>query len=507
MAESRTANSAKNVAWGVINIVVGILIGFVNRTVFIQILGAEYLGINGLFSNILTVLSLADLGFGTAMAYSYYKPIAENDTPKIIALNHFYKKIYTFVALAITVVGLALIPFLKSIINLEEPVEHLYLYYVLTLAGTVSSYLLVYKSTLINAYQKNYIVTRYNSLFKILIAVAQIIFMYVTKSYVVYLVIVLIGNIVNNLRVSYAADKMFPFIKGKGELDRADKRSIFQNVKSMFIYKMSSVLINGTDNIIISAMVGTVYVGYYSNYLMIINYLTNFINTAFTSLTASIGNLVVTESKEKRFELFKTVQVLSFWFSMVIAPCVFALFNEFIVTWVGAEYLLSTPTVIAIVFNLYLTCVLQPIWIYREATGIYMKTKYIMLATALLNIVLSVWWGWYFGIAGILFASATSKLLTYVWYEPILLFKDFLGTKPWEYFLPALLNLIGAAAISAALYLLVGVIPLTGWLGFIVKGIVCFGIANVVYLLCFVRNRYFKFFASKIFGLLKRLKK
>ena len=499
MAEGRTLKSVKNIYWGYLNTFINILLSFVNRTFFIRILGVEYLGINGLFSNILTMLSLADLGFGTAMAYSYYKPIAENDEQKIAALNRFYKKIYNYIAVAIALIGVSLTPFLETIVNLEEPVDNLEIYYLLTLAGTVSSYLMVYKSLLITAYQKNYIVSKYNALVKLLVTFLQILSMIITHNYIVYLCVVVLGNIINNVRISLVADKLFPFIKKKVLLEKEEQRDIFQNIKSVFIYKISSVLINGTDNILISTLVGTLWVGYYSNYLIIINNLTTFINMAFQSLTASVGNLVVTESKEKRYELFKMIQVVSNWFSIVVVPCVYALIDLFIKNWLGDQFVLSREAVCAITLNLYLTCILQPIWIYREATGLYKKTKYVMLITAILNVVLSIWWGIYAGLAGILFASAAAKILTYIWYEPILLFKDFFGRTAKDFFVSMALNICATVLICIGLSKLLECIRVDGWMGFFLNGIICFGLCNILYLLYYARNKFFQ-------GLLLRIK-
>lgn len=500
MEQSRSVSSAKNITWGYINIIFGLLMGFVNRAVFINTLGVEYLGISGLFSNILQMLTLADLGFSTAMAYSYYEPIAENDIDKISALTGFYKIIYRYVALCIAAIGLTLTPFLEQIVNIDDPIENLHIYYLLTLAGTVSSYLMIYKSTLINAYQKNYIVTKYNSIVKLLVTVVQVIFLIITKNFVIYLLIVICGNIFNNLRVSMAADKLCPFIKKKSNeaLPRKEKKEVFRNIKSMFIYKVSSVLINSTDNILISSIVGTVFVGYYSNYLIVVNNLSSFIGATFTALTASIGNVIVCEDDEKRYDLFKTIQIASFWFSTVVVACIYVLIDQFIGAWLGNEFLLDKRTVTAILFNLYLTCILQPIWIYREATGMYRKTKYVMLITAILNLVLSIWWGMYWGIAGILFASAAAKLLTYFWYEPILLFNDFFNAKPIGFFLNVAINFFSVIIVVFVLKKIIAITTLTGWIGFFVDAIICFVVANALYVLCWVYNKHFRDLVKKI---------
>ncbi|MCD7872607.1 MAG: hypothetical protein LUG21_04790, partial [Clostridiales bacterium] len=197
MGESRSINSGKNLISGFLQKTVTLILTFASKTVFIYVFGVEMLGINGLFANVISLLSLADLGFSTAMTYSYYKPAAENDYNKISALNRFYKKVYLCIAGCITVIGLALIPFLKYIINLQQEVEHLYLYYLLTLAATVVSYLFVYKTTVLYAYQQNYIVAKYNMIINLIQLLVQIAFMLALKNYIVYLIISILFNLIN----------------------------------------------------------------------------------------------------------------------------------------------------------------------------------------------------------------------------------------------------------------------------------------------------------------------
>lgn len=501
MAEGRTINSFKNVIWSYINFVVGLVLGLVNRSVFLSCLGIGYLGINGLFTNVISILSLADMGLSTAMAYSYYKPISENDTNKIIALNNFYKKVYNIVAIFVTVLGMLVMPFLPYLVNLDNSIDNLYVYYLLTLAGTITSYLAVYKSTLLNAYQKNYVVSKYNSIMKILVSVVQIVFLFLTKNYIIYLVVVAIGNLINNLRISFVADKQFPFLKGKQKLGKEEQKNIFSNVKSMFIYKLSSVLINSTDNILISIFVGTIWVGYYNNYLMIITQVTTLITMTFTSLTASVGNLVASENDDKKYSTFKSIQIASFWFATVIIGSIYLVINDFIIVWLGVEFILDELTLFAIMFNLYLTCVLQPIWIYREATGLYRKTKNVMIITALLNVGLSILGGVYIGLAGILLASAISKILTYVWFEPILLFKEHFKKNPSGYFVPTIINLAITGGFIVGMFYLIRNIHLNGFVGFIAKGVIVFIISNILYLLCYGKNKHFK----NIFTTIKKI--
>lgn len=505
MSDSRSIKSVRNIITANATKLLSFVLAFVSRTVFIRVFGAEMLGLNGLFANVLSILSLADLGFSTAMTYSYYKPIAENDKKKIAALNHFYKKLYCIIAVAIAVVGLALIPFLKLIINLENEVDNLYIYYLITLANTVVSYLFVYKTTVLGAYQETYIVTKYSMIMSTISTVTQIILMLLFKNYIVYLSVAVFFTFINNVYVSHVADKRYPFIKEPGELDKKEKKTIFSNLKSIFLYKLSSVLMNSTDNIIISKIVGTVVVGYYSNYLTVINFINSFISSLFYSLTASIGNLMVQECEEKQYRIFKDVQVISAWSCMVVSSCVYVLINRFIALWIGDEFVMNNLTVIAIAINFFLSCLLYPIWIFREAAGIYLKTKYIMVVCALLNIVLSIIMGKFLGVAGILFASAISKLLTYIWYEPIILFKNFFKKSPAKFFASAIAISVLTVTVSVLLSYIDSKIAISGIGGFILSAIACFAASNIIYILVYCRNEYFIDVSKRIVNLLKGL--
>lgn len=507
MSNSRSVKSTKNAAAGFISRTFNMLLTFVSRTIFIKVFGVEILGINGLFSNVLAFLCLADLGFSTAMTYSYYKPIADNDTDKIAALNHFYKKVYICIAIGITVIGLALIPFLKHIINLEQEVDYLYLYYLLTLANTVVSYLFVYKTTVLYAHQEGYVVTKYNMIMSTVSVIVQIILMLIFKNYILYLSVSVVFTLINNFYVSHVADKRYPFINKNVKLNKEEKKGIFGNMGSIFLYKVSSVLMNSTDNIIISKIIGTVTVGYYANYLTIINMISSYITILFTSMTASIGNLMVKESSEKQFRIFKDIQVISAWCCIAICPCVYALINDFIIVWIGDKFLIDDLTVIAIIINFFLVCILNPIWIFREAAGIYRKTKYIMVICAVINIVLSVIMGKMIGLSGVIFASAISKLLTYIWYEPIILFRDYFKKSPLNFFASSLGITAVTAAMCALLFYIKSFITLDGIIGFIVKGIVCFVLSNVVFIIIFCKNKYFQDVVKRGLGLLKGLKR
>lgn len=212
MQDSRVINSIRNIGYRLSSQVITILLKFVERSIFIYVLGVEYLGINGLFSQILQVLSMADLGFGTAMVYSMYKPLAEKDETKLAQLVQFYKKVYTVIAASITILGIALVPFLQYIVNLKSDIPYLRVYYLLYLANTVASYLVVYKTCILTADQKNYLVSKYNMIFRLIMTVVGTLFLWITKQFIVYLSIQVFITYVNNFTVSKIAEKRYPYI-------------------------------------------------------------------------------------------------------------------------------------------------------------------------------------------------------------------------------------------------------------------------------------------------------
>lgn len=495
----RTHKAIKNISYNIFNQLITLVLSFVSRTVFIWGFGVEYLGINGLFGDILSLLSMADLGFNTAMTFSYYKPLANKDYNKISELTCFYKKVYNIIALAITIIGLSIIPFLPKLINLETPIENLNLYYLFSLSNVVVSYLCVYRTTVLTADQKGYIVTKVNIVTNTLKTILQIVSIIVWKNYIIYLAIGTFVAIGNNFYASYVATKYYPYIKNKGEgISFEEKKNIFQNLGSVFLYKVSSVLLNATDNIIISAVVGTAMVGFYSNYLLLQTKITSIISIVFTSMTAGIGNLIVTEGKKKRYQIFQSQQSLSYIICGIIVPCYVLLVNDFIAIWLGSSYQLDICVVLAIGLNMYLACVLQPLWSYREATGLYKKTKWIMVICAILNIVLSVSLGNIFGVFGIIAASAISRILTYVWYEPYLLFKEYFGVSSKVYYREIIFNCFLILIIIFIGIQIDNLFVINNFINWFIKAIIIGLFSMFVVTSVYFKSEGFKYLKSKI---------
>lgn len=483
-----------------------LILSFVARTVFIHTLGAEYLGLNGIFSDVLNLLSMADLGFNTTMAYSFYKPLAEHDEEKLAGLIHFYKKVYNVIAVVVTVVGIAVIPFLKYIVNTEQEIPHLAVYYLFSLANVVISYLFVYKSTILTADQKNYKVVNISIWTSLLKTILQIFSLLLLQNYILYLAIGVAVQFFNNLMASREAQKQYPFIKMERKITKEEEKAIFENMRSVFLYKISSTIFTATDNILISVLVGTAMTGIYSNYLMVSNKLLLIIQIIFSALTASVGNVIVREKSEKRYEVFSVIQSVSFILcgAIVSAFCIMA--NDFVYVWLGSGFTISTGAILAMTLNTYLSCVLQPLWIYRDATGLYVRTKYVMLVGAVLNIVLSILLGKVMGLTGIVLASAIARLSTYFWYEPRLLFREYFEKSVAGYYVSLLKNTLLMIATIGVLWLLLSGVQTQNWLQLIGKGVVIGGICSVVFLVAYGKTEGTQLIVKKCKSMLGRKK-
>ncbi|WP_022765637.1 lipopolysaccharide biosynthesis protein [Butyrivibrio sp. XPD2006] len=496
--DSRTKNSIRNIKYSTINKVVTMFLSLVGRNIFLQILPIDYLGINGVFTDIFVMMSLADLGLATAMAFSFYKPLAEGDEDKITALVTLYRRLYNTIALVITIAGLALVPFLDYVINTDLNIPHLRLYYLIALFNTVVSYLFAYKQSLISADQKMHIIQKFSMWMAIFKIILQTLVLYLTHSYTAYLCVGIVNAIAYNLLVNHQANKYYPYILKRKQIDDEEKKKIYSNVASVFLYKISSVLMDGTDNMLISVIVNTAIVGIYTNYLTVINRITQLVGSVFWSITASVGNLITEGNTKEIRKTFNQMMILGDWLGTYSVICIFCLIQEFIGLFFGWQYVFDDIVLVAILLNVYNSIVTYPVIMFREATGLYKKVRWIMFICAVENLVLSIILGKMFGTFGIILASFISRITTIFWYEANLLYKEVLGKKQYEYYLKILTNAATMLIFGAITYFATSKLNVTNLLVWLVKGCICTIIINVLYLIKYFRNDDFKVIMRKI---------
>lgn len=500
MEESRIDKSKKNILFGIIYQIFYIFSNFFIRTVFIKMLNSEYLGINGLFSNILSVLSLAELGIGNAIVFSMYKPLNEKDYEKLSKINYFYKKVYTTIGILIFILGMTVVPALKYIItDVNINMNNIVIYYILFLLNTVSSYFYIYKTSIVTADQNDYIIKRITGISVLVKLIIQIIALILFKSYTIYLIIQLVISVITNFINSKIAEKKYPYIKEKKELDKAEKKDIFKNIKSMFMYQLGGVVLNNTDNILISMIAGTAIVGIYSNYSMIITAVESTIAMIFSALLASIGNYNIKNGSENKYKVFKILNMMANWIYGFASICFLMMFQDFIQLWIGKDYLLKYNVLLITVINFYIRGILYPIWCFRNTTTLFNTTKNIMLVAAILNIILSIILGEKFNLFGILLATALSRMLTNIWYEPKILFKNIFNKKIIEYVIEQVMNIIFIIILYIGVNWIITQICINNiFIKLVVEGIISVILVNIAFFIKFYKTDEFKYIINKV---------
>ncbi len=497
----RINNSMKNSVTSSICYLLSIVIGFVSQSIFIKILGAEYLGLNGLFSNILTMLSLFELGIGSAIIYNLYKPIAENKVEEIKSLMKFYKKAYNIIAILVLTCGLLVLPFLKTIVGEIDANVNIHIVYILYLLSTVSSYIISYKRSLIYANQKNYIINIIHIGYLLIINISKLVLLYITKNYYLYLIIMIIGQILENIIISLIANKIYPYLLTKNikPIDKKIEKDIFSKVKALIFHKIGAVIVLGTDNIIISSFFGVATVGLYSSYSLIISPVNNLFSQIIASTTASVGNLLVTESKEKAYQIFKKMRFLNFWLSCFSGICLLVIIQPFIVVWLGKNYLLPMIVIITVIFNYFQKTMRNTYMAFKESAGIFIEDKYIPLIESLLNIVFSIIFLKIFGLAGVFMGTIISGLALWCYSYPKFVYKKLFDRSYIDY-AKETIDYIVLFILTATLTYYISTLFITSnpYLKIVVNTLICLIVPNIVLYIIFHKTDNYKYFKELI---------
>lgn len=429
MKRSRTYYSFINVVISFFLELLHLVFSFVERTVFIKVLGEEILGLSGLFSSFLAFLSLADLGLSSAFTFCLYKPLAERNYSRLSVLINFYKKFYRILFSAVFAVGILLSPFvLGSITGLSISKGTALSYYLLILLNSACSYLAVYKSTLFKADQHMYVVNLANSLANAICSIAQVVFLVLTANYYIYLLIRIVLTLLSNAFLTIFANHSYKDIvrqKTKEPLDKETKSYFVTSLKSLFAYKVSTTAINNSSNIIISLTLGTVTVGLFSNYTMVTTAVTTFTNLFNASIIGSIGNLGATSTPKRKKEVFFMLVSVYSLISAFCATCLYMNLSDFILVWLGRpDYILDNVSVFFYLLYFFFNTLSAPLWMTREANGLFLRVYKIMFARAIVTIVCSASLAYLIGLPGIFIGSLIGLLTTNMWYEPKMLCKD-----------------------------------------------------------------------------------
>lgn len=412
-SNSKTKNSSRNLVFGIVLKFYQLLMPFLIRTIIINILGMEYAGLNSLFTSILQVLNIAELGVGTALVFSMYKPIKEHDRQKICALMKLYKIYYRIIGLVILLIGILIVPILPNLIKGDLPKDiNLYVLYFLNLGATVLSYwLFAYKSSLFQAHQRNDIISKITILTDTLKYILQVGLLFALRSYYAYLVVLLITQVVNNILIAIQAKKTYSQYVAVGKLKNEEVKKINSSIKDLFYGQLGLVITTSVDSIVISAFLGLVPLAIYQNYYFILNALIGFFTIFYQSCRASIGTNLIVKSNEENFNDYKFITFIVFGVLTYCSACLINMYQPFIELWVGPENLLDMKCVV--LFAVYF-CVYEislTISTYKDASGKWHVDRFRPLLTAIVNLVTNIILVKYIGLYGVLLSTILSFLI------------------------------------------------------------------------------------------------
>lgn len=512
---SRVQQAAKNIFFGYISNIVILVMGFLQRTVFIAVLGRTLLGVNGLYTDVLSMLSLAELGIGTALNYSLYKPVANHDYEKIKSYMQLYKKAYLVIAGVISVIGLALIPFLPYIIKDRSgiTVDELTLYYLIFLFNTVSTYFVAYKYSLVNAEQRSYIQTNIATITKIITVFAQIIMLLVTKNFLVYLLTQAAVELLQKVAVSVYFNKLYPYLRDKNvkKLEKEETDTVVTKTKALMFHKIGDVARLSTDSIIITYFINVDSVAIVGNYTYIITYVANFVSIIFNSVVSGFGNLVATESREKQYSIFKVYRFFACWmygfasvgFWLLLTPLVTGL-------WLNDSWKLEQIILTLILIDFYFKGGRVVLINFKIAAGVFEQDKYLSLIQGAVNLVLSIIGAKYIGLAGVYIGTVISGVLANL-IQPFIVYRVCFEQKVWSYFKDSFKYIITILGVLLVLIPLKKLLMVqVNYFTFILMAVVITLIYNLVFFVIFRKTEEFGYlwdlFAKKL-PFLRKIKK
>lgn len=497
MTESRTKSSIRNVIYSTGTYGLTLALAFITRYIFIKLLSTEYLGLNGLFSNVLSFLALAELGIGSAMNYTLYKPLKENNIDVLKALMRLYSKVYKFIGVVIIVLGICVSPFLPFLIKeLPQDIDYLQVYFILYVINSGASYFYTYKKAMIICDQKEYITSVCNFVFSVILSILQIIILIFTKNYGMYLFVMIVCTLLENVVMSYIANKLYPYLKEKDVviLPKEYLKNIKKNILAMFFHKIGNVVVFATDNIIISKFVGIVSVGLYSNYTMVVNQINTLLGKVFNSLIASVGNLVLSDDKKHTEEVLNKVIFANSLLYGFCAICLLELIQPFIKVWLGTDYLLSNEIILIVVLNFYISGMRKSVLTFRTAAGLFWEDRYKPVIESILNILFSIPLAINHGIIGVLLGTITSTLLVPFWYEAYVLYHYYFQKSIWGYMYKQICYFVKFIIAEVAVHCLLSSIIVNHVWGFIVRLTLCVFFSGTILIILNIKDKNLKYF-------------
>jgi O-antigen/teichoic acid export membrane protein len=509
MSSSRTVNAIRNIFWGYLSRIIGLVIPFILRTVMIYQMGDAYTGINSLFSSILQVLNISELGVGTAIVYSMYQPIVDNDTEKINALLNFYRRVYRIIGCVILGIGLILVPFIPLLIADEYPADiNIYIVYIVFLLDTAISYLLfAYRNALFLAFQRSDIDSKVNILFLVVTSIAQVSVIFLFHDYYYYLFVIILFRLAQNMFRYAVSKKVYGMYECKGEISKQEFNKIKDNVKALVCHKIGGTILNSADTIVISAFLGVKLLTKYTNYYYLMTSMEALIMICFASITAGIGNSFLLETREKNTETFKRILFFNGIIVVVTGTVLAISYQTFIRIWLGTAYLFDYKVVVLLINYFFVHTIRRTIITFRDGAGAWRDNQMQPIVSGAMNLVINILLVMKIGIYGIVLSSILCMIVIDI---------------PWEteQFIPKRLNMK-----SSSYYLSVFGYLISMWVAILSSRYICskflfhdllqlffdaavgFAVACIVIVLFYFRTNEFSFFCNLLKGMLGKIRK
>lgn len=494
MKIERTKNATRNIVTGTILKIYQTILPFIIRTVMIYWLGVEYLGLNSLFSSILQVLNLAELGVGSAMVYSMYKPIVEDDTKTICALMKLYRTYYRIIGLVVALAGGIITPFVPKLIKGGVPTDlNVYILYLMNLAATVLTYwLFAYKNSILLAYQRNDKINNVTILTTTVQYGGQLLVLYLFRNYYYFLLVLIISQILNNVLTAFVADQMFPEYKPVGDLPKTTVKEINQRIRDLFTSKVGTVILGAADTIVISAFLGLKVLAVYQNYYYILSAIYSFVGIILASIMAGMGNSFVTDSKEKTYKDFNTFNFIIEWIVSICCCCMLIIYQPFMKIWVGEELMLENSYV-ALFCALYYVLEMCMAWAtVKDAAGLWHSDRFRPLIGALTNLGLNIILVQFIGLYGIILSTIISDAIICMPWLIHNMFKLLYKRSAKLFVIKLIFNIFVMVMSCLLCFLISNKLTVDGITGLILRILIGIGIPCVVETLVYYKTEDFK---------------
>lgn len=503
----KSKKALKNVKYSLFFFILTFFLNFINRKIFIEILGIEYNGLNSLFINILSMLNLVELGVGSAMTYALYKPVAEDNKEKIVGIINFYKKISTLMGIIILLIGILIIPIVLILTKQQIPNSQVIIAYLIYLVNVNVGYYFIHKIVLLQVNQQMYLISFVDGICKTIKYLIQMLILIIYKSYIIFLLIEVVTNTFYYIWISKLIKRNYGWIKDtKGILNDNDKSDIYGKVKALAIHKLSGFIVFGTDYLLMSIFGNLAWVGIYSNYMMILNFVKELIYKIFDSIVASIGILITEKDSEKTYVIFKRIFFFNFWIVSFLIIGIYNTIDYFITIWIGKEYIINNYILILMLINLYITLLRPSVEKFKESAGVYDQDKNAAILEAIVNFVASILLSLKFGVVGVVFGTVVSNICILFWVKPYVTFKYVFNRSSKEYFK----MFFKYTTIGLIILLITNYINnfcnMTSnlFLNFSIMVIINTIVVNILYIIIFRRTDEFKYYYNFILTRLRR---